>query len=296
MFGLLSCIGVNIGTIGCLGVEDRQRDRIAFYDSTRELLELYQWDGTDFSKINSGMSIPGSTKPAMCALNDTDIVLFDVADDDLNIYRWATSKWYQKYQDDNTVSESGWPTITALSKNEIAFLGGGNNYIRFLRFDGESWSQVGNALNITSILIPSITALSGTSIALVKSVTHRLYKYSFDGTDWSLVGNSLDLVDIGSSAVAALDDSTVAYVDDTNKLLSTYEFDGTDWALVGNALSMGASMSSPCLTAVNETDVIYYDSDNELLKYYEWDGSDWSQVGNSLSIPSVGNPAIAFLK
>jgi hypothetical protein len=174
--------------------------------------------------------------------------------------------------------------ITALSSNRIAFLDGVNDDLRTYDFDGSTWSQVGNDLNISSLGGTfGITALSSNRIAFIDSTNEDLRTYDFDGTDWAQVGNDLNISGVSSARITALSSNRIALISVTLGYLRTYDFDGTDWAQVGNSLSGISDLSGNSNSTSLSSNRIALIGDTN-LRTYDFDGTDWAQVGNSLSI------------
>ena len=186
------------------------------------------------------------------------------------------------------------PAIVALNSTDVAFIDHGIDELRTYRFDGSTWSLVGNGFSIVMAGgLSALAALNETDVAFINSSIDELRTYTFDGTDWSLVGNGLS-ISSSAPALTALNGTDVAWFDDATDDLRTYRFDGSDWSLVGNGLSIVVAGGSSALTALNGTDVAFINATDDELKTYTFDGSDWSLVGSALSI-AVGNPALAAM-
>lgn len=183
------------------------------------------------------------------------------------------------------------PTVAALNATDIAFKDDGNNDLRTYRFEGSTFAQVGNDLNVGGNN-PSLSRLSDTTVAL--AYDGFLSKYSFDGTDWSLVGSALGIAGATSPSVATLTSSTVAFVDNFNDELRTYSFDGSNWTLVGSGLSLG-SVKNPNITALNATDIAFLDETNDDIRTYRFSGTAWAQVGNDLNITTANDVSLTTL-
>ena len=210
---------------------------------------------------------------------------------------WQKSGWTFAAQvgSDLNIAGAGLSALVALNGTDVAFVDGLNDDLRTYRFDGATWTQVGNDLNIAGVdQRPALTALNDTDIAFIDQGNDDLRTYRFDGTDWTQVGNDLNISGIaGGVALAALNGTDIAFIDVDNKDLRTYRFDGTDWAQVGNDLNISGVGLSLALAALNGTDVAFIDQSNKDLRTYRFDGTDWAQEGNDLNISGIITPALA---
>jgi hypothetical protein len=197
------------------------------------------------------------------------------------------------YGIDTTISGSNNIITTALSTNRIAFFDAGNDDLRTYDFNGSSYIQIGNSLNLGSLGAPSISSLSSTRISLV--FANGIRTYDFDGTDWAQVGNTLAQSFTGIIANTALTSSRIAMIDSANKEIRTYDFDGTDWAQVGNGLSIAGFSLDSAMTAMKNNRISYIDDGNQDLRTYDFDGTDWVQVGNDLNISGSAAPTIVSI-
>lgn len=198
--------------------------------------------------------------------------------------------WMQSGNDLNI--GAGAARLAALSSTRIAYIDNANNDLRTYDWDGGTWSQTGNDLNIAGVTAPRITALSSSTIAFFDIGNDDLRKYSFDGTDWSQVGNDLNIT-AGAAAIAGLSENRVAFIDTTNEDLRTYDFDGNSWSQTGNDLNI-SGIGNPTLTMISSSKVAFFDTTNDELRTYSFDGTDWSQVGNGLSITNTATNSVTM--
>ncbi|PCI28540.1 hypothetical protein COB55_03755, partial [Candidatus Wolfebacteria bacterium] len=207
---------------------------------------------------------------------------------------WESVGAWSQIGSDTVIASTERPSLTSLSATRIAFVDHNNNDLRTYDFNGTTWSQVGNELNV-SAFEPKVTALSSTRVAYIEATSNDLRTYDFDGTDWTLVGNLLDVAGMGTPSFVALSSNRIAFIDGGNDDLRTYDFDGTDWAQVGNDLNITGT-DQPTLTKLSSTRVAFIDSFNDDLRTYSFDGTDWTQVGNDLNISSLNSrPDLAAL-
>jgi hypothetical protein len=171
-----------------------------------------------------------------------------------------------------TLNISNYGSMTALSRNRIAFIETGVDELTTyeLLFNG-TWVKKGNGFSI-STSSPFVVTLSETRVAVVwfysSGLVIKIGTYDFDGTNWALVGNVLT-IGTGSTnqpqSAVALSPTRVAY-SNLNQQIKFLDFDGTDWTVLYTH-SFGKSYAG--LTALNETDLViaYYDSGNEMATY-----------------------------
>ncbi len=245
--------------------------------------------------VQEGNSLAVSTvgiRPALAALNSTDVAFIDGGNDSLRTYRFDGTNWSQ-VGNSLAVTTGNFVSLAALNSTDVAYIDVDNDSLRTYRFDGTDWSQVGNSLAVGTVgNVAHLDALTSTDIVFLDDSNDSLRTYRFDGTNWSQVGNSL-VVATAFAALAALNSTDVASIDSTRDSLLTYRFDGTDWSQVGNSLAVVGTR--PALTALTSTDVAFIDDGNDSLRTYRFDGTDWSQVGGNLAVSTVANPALAAL-
>lgn len=179
------------------------------------------------------------------------------------------------------------PTVTALSNTDIAVIRSDADVLNTLRWNGSTWTEVGNALPISAVLSEkSIVALSSNTVAIVNDNRNDLGFYEFDGTDWFQVGNRLTLSfsnqNVYRSKISALTSNRIAFAS-SNNVLVAYEFDGTDWMQVGNITSIPTNYNCG-IAALNSTDIVIVNNGSDDLRVYRFDGTDWLQQGRSLSV------------
>ncbi len=192
---------------------------------------------------------------------------------------------------------SGFPTITTLTSDTIAYIDTANDDLRTYSWDGTNWSLVGNELNIPNGTRNAIESLDASTVAYYDSNNDDLRTYSWDGTNWSQIGNNLNIPGPSSVTMAALDSNTIAFINSgTSVNLTTYSWDGTNWSQVGNQLSI-TNVFDPTLTTIDtNTIALARTATSNNLVTYEWDGTNWSQVGNSLQIISINQAELTTLE
>ena len=179
--------------------------------------------------------------------------------------------------------------VAGMTDNEIALYdpsGGGLGELRWYRFNGSAWAEVGTGLVRTGGLVkPTITRLSASRVALFDSGNQQLGAYDWSGSSWSLVGSLLS-ISASQSAIAALTSSVIVKATWTGSCtLQAYSFNGSTWSTTGNPLVIASAGSSHAgLCAINSTDVAYLDGTSKELRVYRFDGTDFAQVGNSTDV------------
>lgn len=178
------------------------------------------------------------------------------------------------------------PTVAVLSNTDMAIFRPDNGSLYTKRFDGITWTDIGNSLLIyggqTEI---SIAALSSNTVAIINNSLADLRCYEFDGTDWAQIGNTLILDFAGGNSKAemsALTSNRIA-VTSPNNVLVVYEFDGADWAQTGNPKTI-PNNNSCSIAAVNSTDVAVLNKGSDDLRVYRFNDTEWLQQGRSESI------------
>ena len=202
-------------------------------------------------------------------------------------------QWGHPYEigSGTSVAGIGWPAISALSGNDIAFIDGTNDKLRCYRWNGSTWTVIGAELSITGVAVAAIAAISNTDIAFIDSNNQKLRRYNFDGTNWTLVGSELSIVS-GNPSIAAMNTTDIAFLD-TNGKLRLYRWGGTSWSLVGSELALTAS-TYPAIAALNGTTVAVSGPDGK-LRTYQWGGSLWARVGGEYTPNPNYWPAMAGL-
>lgn len=195
---------------------------------------------------------------------------------------------------DFNVGSVAHPRITALSSTRVAYFDGTNRDIITYDFDGSTWAQVGNALDITSEADydANICALSATRIALVSDGNATLRAYDFDGTDWSQKGNALTISGLSGpqASICAMTSSRIAFFDESNDDLRAYDFDGTDWSQTGNdRVLTGEEILA--MTALTSNMIVVIDATNNDIQVYRFNGLSWDDIGTALSLGTVAGTA-----
>jgi len=245
------------------------------------------------AQVGVGLSIPGISFPALCALNATDVAFIDSVAGILRVYRWNGSTWSQ-VGTGLTIASGAHGPLCALNATDVAYFT--LESLRVYRWNGATWTEVGTALTITGVIGAALCALNATDVAFIDGALESLRVYRWNGSTWSQVGTGYSIPGIDNiPALCALNATDVAFIDGTLESLRVYRWNGSTWSQVGTGYSI-PGISFPALCALNATDVAFIDGALESLRVYRWNGSTWSQVGTGYSIPGVDNiPALCAL-
>jgi hypothetical protein len=258
-----------IAGIGVPSLCTLSETKIALYDAGLNSLRCYQFDGSTWALVGSGLAIAGGGYPAIAALNSTDIAFIDSALDSLRCYRFNGSTW-ALVGSALSIAGIGVPAIAALNSTDIAFIDHTLESLRCYRFNGSTWALVGSALSIAGIVDPVIAALNGTDIAFIDSTLESLRCYRFDGSTWALVGSALSIAGIGVPSLCALSETEIVLYNDASNSLCCYQFDGSIWDSIGYGVDItSASWTGIC--ALNDTDIAFIDSVSAMLSTYRFD-------------------------
>lgn len=229
-------------------------------------------------------------------LNDLFNGEYEVPSFKEGINNLAPINYWNKEGADKNIGGMGYLAIVALTSTSIAFIDSTNDDLRTYYFNGSTWDQVGNDLNIGGLsTIMSITALSATRIAYIDGDNEDLRTYDFDGTNWSQTGNDLNIAGITYMSITALSATRIAYSSADNNDLETYDFDGTDWTQTGNTLAIASVGAFSCLATLSSSRIAFLNTESagtNVLRAYDFDGTDWTQVGNDLNISAAGSPKV----
>lgn len=190
--------------------------------------------------------------------------------------------------------------ICRLTRTDFAIIdSSAAELLKTIRWNGGSWVQVGNALNIAGIGAPAITRLTDSTIAWYDGPSGNVRTYSFDGTNWTQVGNTLALAGIGGLYnICAMTATRICLTDSNNEKLTAYDWDGTDWTQVGNQTTITpGTFAYFQICRLNDTDVVEIDEANDRLTVWRFDGTDWAIQGNYYTITTgAQNPGLALLR
>jgi len=133
---------------------------------------------TSAQLVGSGLSIAGTSLPALCALNGTDVAFIDDALDELRCYRFNGSTW-SLVGSGLSIAGISYPALCALNGTDVAFIDSTFEELGCYRFNGSTWSLVGSGLSIAGISLPALCALNGTDVAFIDGTLDELRCYRF---------------------------------------------------------------------------------------------------------------------
>ncbi|WP_309045270.1 Ig-like domain-containing protein [Marinobacter sediminicola] len=182
---------------------------------------------------------------------------------------------------------SGEPYVGHLGR-----VGGVNNGLTTLNFDGISWQNVGSDNYAHQDLSLAIHP-DGTPYRAYSDIATQGAVQKFDGNSWVLVGSatlaaddaariSLDIAPDGTLYLAYLDTS------DDNKVV-VQMFDGTAWSKVGGSAASGrdAGFASLAVASDGTPYIAFSDSSNaNKATVKKYDGSSWVNIGIAGFSPS----------
>lgn len=262
------------------------RGRVAYIDVTNDQLRMYQWDGSAWTQVGTGLTVSSSASVCVAALTATDVAVASDAGG-LGMYRWdeGTGTWSlvgNLLSVMTLLSE-----IRMLTDTDIVFYQSTDGTIRRYSFDGTDWSQVGSPQSVSNVFqLVKLAALNETDVALFANDSKELRTYRWDdGTEtWSQVGASLSLPTRTISAMNAINGTDVVTFDNPTDVLEVYRWDdeAETWAHVGAQASLPGS-STLSIAAINGRELALFDSSVARLRAYRLDfsvGAPHSPAGN----------------
>jgi len=149
--------------------------RVVLIDNSTDELQTYDFDGADWSAVGNGLSVAAGI-PSIGALSATEIAFIDSTSDELRKYTFDGTDW--------TLTGSGLSftaasDLVALNGTDVAAVD--NTNLGTYRFDGATWSKIGNEFNISGASGASMSALNGSDIAFIdgSNADLRVYRFSF---------------------------------------------------------------------------------------------------------------------
>ena len=149
--------------------------RVVLIDNSTDELQTYDFDGADWSAVGNGLSVAAGV-PSISALSATEIAFIDSTSDELRKYTFDGTDW--------TLTGSGLSftaatDLVALNGTDVAAID--NDNLGAYRFNGATWSKIGNEFNISGVGGASMSALNGSDIAFIdgSNADLRVYRFSF---------------------------------------------------------------------------------------------------------------------
>jgi len=249
------------------GLAKLSSTRVAYSDSSLDVIRTYDFDGTNWSLVGNSLSIAGIGNPSISGLSSTQIAFIDSTNLQLRTYGFDGTDWSQ-VGNSLTLTGTVLPVVSSLTSTTVAVVDNTLKTLRTFSFDGTNWTQLGNSLTTETQGQPTITSLSSTRIVVFSSGQDLLVVYDFDGTDWVKVGSDLDIPSSGNSALATLTSTKIAFAEQISESLRTFEFVNDNyWVQVGPVLDLG-NFNVPALVALSSTSVAYIGLNFDLLTNY----------------------------
>lgn len=237
--------------------------RVALTATNYDVIETYDWDGSDWSKTGNSYSyLIEPTNQKIAGLSGSRIVSVEPNEDAIQTYDFDGTDWSPvgNALDPGTIVTGD---VAAMSSTRIAIMNSGSD-LRAYDFDGMDWSTTGNTYELGALgAFPSVCGMSSSRVAVFDVGIDELVMLEFDGTDWSEVGNAYSYVSSSSTGgecdIARLNANRVALID--RGVIKTFDFDGTDWASYGDTYDMGSVQNCYICNLsglLTDTDTIVY--------------------------------------
>lgn len=271
-----------------------------FTTAGKEIADLVaKWDGTSWSGLGGGLfpnNPPGNGGRGVSSM---------VIDKNGTLYATGYDISEKYWQDDFLVKFEGdvwtsigreWGTLAwavAIDKEDNLYVSGyvgqGNPLSHVIKWDGTSWSDLGEGLNDD----PSELVVDGAGNVYAAgrfdssgtTATNRIAKW--DGVSWTSLGKGIDGIHVSVLAIDSNDNLYVGGLFDTAggmPVSNIAKWDGVSWSSLGEGLN-----GHVWNLAVNDEGELFaaggFDGsgDKALNFIAKWDGVSWEPVGNSAS-------------
>lgn len=254
---------------------------------------LWAWDGTSWSQLNGFPTYPNSSppiSPPVFSLTTANGKLY-AGTGGYGVWVWDGQSW-SRVGGDSGLADSRVEITSLVNVNGTIYAGTKlsgdvmtiesameNGYLSGVwAWDGQSWSRVGSATDLTGYLA-GITCLTSSN-GLLYAGTSDSGVWVWDGQAWSQVGDFTDAQ--GEHGISSL---TIANGKLYAGTLGTgvWNWDGTSWSQVGSA----ADLTGP---AANVDNLITVNGTVYAASYYgvwAWNGSSWSELGLKNNIAAI---------
>jgi hypothetical protein len=231
------------------------------------------------------------------------------------VYQWNGFDWLQvgspldvALANDATfptlgVDSTGTPTVAWQEYDGTGI----NIYVK--RWNGSSWLQLGNALDINlshNAYEPDLSLdASGKPVVTWSESDGNVYVKRWSGTGWVKLGGPLDgvLTDFSVFPSLALDASGTPFVAFQECVNSCSHYDvyvkrwnGTSWLQLGGAvdttLTRNAENPSIAVSSTGKPSVLWREGigfSNDDLYAKQWTGSSWAKLGEMLDVSPANN-------
>lgn len=276
---------LSLGSLLGSGMAAMTPTRIAWADLGIGELRMYEWGGSSWSLVGSGLSISGFGKPAIARLGDNRVVFIEGASTDaIRIYDFNGSTW-SEFGTGTVITGMGNPACAALSSTRIAFIDNALDSLRTYDYNGSSWDLVGSGLSVSNTSA-ALAAMTSNRVAIIQQ-THVLGMYEFNGSTWSLVGSTLDLPTTGNPGLTSISSNTVVFANPSDDELQTFRFNGSSWAEIGTPVSV-TSMGNPSIARMSPLLLAFLDETNEELAAHTVSEGDAEEINYESIVPAIG--------
>jgi len=277
-------------------------DEVFFYENGSDRIGSYKWFGT-FWAINGNTIITpdDAGDPAITNLSNTRLATVGNFGGGtpriLSTYDFNGSTYTLQGSGLQFGGSSADNDCAALNSTDIAFCQGGtvagnNIKLATYRFNGSTWSLVGNALDTGDTAVGTgVTRLSSNTVAYYHGTSQDIRVYSFDGTDWSQVGGTQSFTVSFEVEIVTIDANKIAIFGINERVLTVYSWNGSTFSQVGGTFLLGGGSGSWSMASFQTDTIAAFNDTANLLFTYTFNGTTWSQVGSSLSVSLVGDVA-----
>lgn len=274
---------------------------------------IARWDGTNWSNFDGGLNVGNARGfPVESDRNGADFAVPGLAllirNDELfvggnftnaggilatNIAKWNGSTW----QPLGTGSENGvnapvWELANSL-ENDLLVAGdfskaGSSNIDLIVRWNGSTWSPLGQGLFRGSLGRVNALAVVGTNVyaggVFLNSGTNLISGFAiWNGTQWSKSS-----APVKEKVVSIATDGTNIYV--SGRLTRVHapnrnglvKFDGNTWSVIGNGIATTTTAPQVAAIAVSESGVQvggrFTGQSTQPQAAAEWDGTNWLRL------------------
>lgn len=247
-------------------------------------LSKYRYNENDNSTTLLGQSpvFTGATYAGVTALTLDRVVI--VAEGlGIQTYDWTGSA-YAAVGSPLAIAGMYNPDVVALNSTDIAIwhTATSNTHLKTYRFNGSTWSQVGNTFSLGSnVVYTTITAFNSTTVVVNSGGTtgELLRAMSWDGTNWTVKGSaSPDPYGGWSGAecdICAINTTDILHVDRHSDKIAILRFLNDSWTLLSLYKSRTLNNSSfPAICALKEDLVILDDNYTSGMDIYRLRAAD----------------------
>lgn len=199
---------LNISSLGWPSISTLNSTDIALADENLNGIRVYRWNGSVWTRIGNVFSL-SSSFISIDSMTSTRIAHVNANGDLLKAFDWDGTDYTQVGSSFSLPSTSfGRLEIAALNATDIVYIDETNWDLTTYRFNGSTWSKIGNSLAITGT--PShweIIAMNSEAITVVdvgNTTADIIRSYKWDGTNWTSYGTTFSVGNLSGSAYCAM--------------------------------------------------------------------------------------------